>query len=147
MKKIFLIITCLLAFTLTTKAQEISENTIGLRLSGGEDFGAEISYQKALSENNRVAIGLALGDHFGNFKAIGLYQWVWNFKNRFNWYSGFGAGLGNTDNTAVFATGNLGIEYDFKAPILISLDYRPEIKIVGNSVSHTLIAFAIRYQF
>lgn len=147
MKRIFVVIIGICAFVYQTKAQDISNHALGLRLTGEVDFGAEISYQKALSENNRVAIGLALGDHFGNFKAIGLYQWVWNFKRRFNWYSGFGAGLGNTDNTAVFATGNLGIEYDFKAPILISLDYRPEIKIVGNSVSHTLIAFAIRYQF
>ena len=147
MKKIFLIITCLLAFTLTTKAQEISENTIGLRLSGGEDFGAEISYQKALSDINRLEIGLGLGDNFGNFKAVGLYQWVWNSEENFNWYAGFGGGLATTSSTSIFGSGNIGIEYNFDAPILLSLDYRPEIGIIGNSGLRSIVAFSVRYQF
>lgn len=147
MKKIFLIITCLFVFALTTKAQEISENTIGLRLSGGEDFGAEISYQKALLENNRLEIGLGLGDNFGNFKAVGLYQWVWNLEENFNWYAGFGGGLATTSSTSIFGSGNIGIEYNFKVPILLSLDYRPEIGIIGDFGLRSVVALAVRYQF
>ena len=147
MKKIFLIVICLFAFTLSTKAQDISENAIGLRLTGGVDFGAEISYQKALLDNNRLEIGLGLGDNFSNFKAVGLYQWVWNLEDKFNWYAGFGGGLATTSKTSIFGAGNIGIEYNFDAPILLSLDYRPEIGIVGSSGLRSVVAFAVRYQF
>jgi len=147
MKKTFLTLIALFALVYQIKSQNISDHALGLRFSSGVDFGAEISYQKALIENNRVAIILGLGKHFGNFKTVGLYQWVWNFEKQFNWYAGFGGGLATTNDTSIFAAGNLGIEYDFKAPILISLDYRPEIGIVGNSGLHTGVAFTIRYQF
>lgn len=147
MKKIFLIITCLFAFTLTTKAQEISENTIGLRLSGGEDFGAEISYQKGLSDINRLEIGLGLGDNFGNFKAVGLYQWVWNLEENFNWYAGFGGGLVAGNDFTLFAAGNIGVEYDFNIPLLISLDFRPEFGFIGSNGLASIFSLGLRYQF
>jgi hypothetical protein len=147
MKKIVLIIACLFTFILTSKAQEISDNAIGLRLSGGEDFGAEISYQKALLENNRLEIGLGLGENFGRFKAVGLYQWVWNLEENFNWYAGFGGGLSTTNKTSIFGAGNVGVEYNFDVPILLSLDFRPEIRIVGDAGLRSVVALSVRYQF
>lgn len=88
------------------------------------------------------------------FKLVGLYQWVLPIENRFDWYYGFGGGLGafetNTGD-AIFAlvAGDIGIEYNFNIPLLLSLDFRPELG-VNNAYSSGLdfdIALGIRYQF
>jgi hypothetical protein len=63
-----------------------------------------------------------------------LYQWVWNIDGGFNWYAGVG-GIGtfgydydnrNYNDSICFAAGDIGIEYNFDIPLLISLDFRPE---------------------
>jgi hypothetical protein len=52
------------------------------------------------------------------------------------------------DETFFFAAGDIGIEYDFDIPLLISLDFRPEIGFgnVNNDVDFD-IALGLRYQF
>ena len=97
MKKTFLIIGLLIAGAFTVNAQSISENAIGLRLGDNDGFGAEVSYQKALGDNNRLEIDLGLRNNknYDGFKATGIYQWVWNIEGGFNWYAGVGGGLGN----------------------------------------------------
>ncbi|MEN8789577.1 MAG: hypothetical protein ABF295_08665, partial [Flavobacteriaceae bacterium] len=51
----------------------------------------------------------------------------------------------------VFAAGDIGVEYDFDIPLLLSLDFRPEIGILGyDDFSDNFdfdIALGIRYQF
>lgn len=142
------------------KAQDIAENAIGLRVGDGGGFGAEISYQRALSDNNRLELDLGWrnNDDFDAIRLIGLYQWVWNIEGGFNWYAGAGAGLGNyddqndRDDDGVFAliAGNIGIEYNFDIPLLISLDFRPEIIFSSYGPSDDFgpdVALGIRYQF
>lgn len=147
MKKVLLTFALLLTTILTINAQEISDNAIGLRLNGGDGLGAGISYQKKMTENNRLEINLGLRDEFSSFKGIGLYEWVWNLEEKFNWYAGFGAGF-DSGYAALFAAGVIGIEYNFNAPILISLDYRPEIGITGNYDGlGSSVAISVRYQF
>lgn len=148
MKKIMIAFGIMLATTLTINAQDIANNAIGLRFGGGNGLGGEISYQKALGSNNRLEIDLGLANEFANFKATGLYQWVWNLENRFNWYAGFGGGLVSAGETGIYAAGVIGIEYNFDAPILLSIDYRPEIGITGGLKGlESDIALAVRYQF
>ena len=66
------------------------------------------------------------------YRAKQVYQWLWEIDNNFNWYAGAGAGLGSwstsgSNGSFAFVAGDVGIEYNFKdAPILLSLDYRPE---------------------
>jgi hypothetical protein len=148
MKKVFLAFSFMAASMFSINAQEISDHAIGLRFGGGNGIGGEITYQKSLSENNRLEINLGLANEFTDFKATGLYEWVWQLEDKFNWYAGVGGGIVSANETGIYGAGVVGIEYNFDAPILISLDYRPEIGIAGGlSGVNSDIALAVRYQF
>lgn len=164
MKKLFIAVLFIAGLGFQGQAQEIADNALGLRFGGNNGFGAEVSYQRALGSNNRLEVDLGWrnDNNFDAFKLTGIYQWVWNIDGGFNWYAGLGAGLGSVsfdDNRApfnsyddeffVFGAGNIGIEYNFDIPLLISLDFRPEIGTAGN-YNNDLdldIALALRYQF
>lgn len=159
MKKIFLSAVMFIGLT-TMNAQNISENALGLRLGSNDGFGAEVSYQRGLSDDNRLELDLGWrnSNKVNAFKLTGIYQWVWNIDGGFNWYAGVGGGLGSwsIDNAAkdsgtfVFAACDIGIEYNFdEAPIQLSLDFRPEFGGNGyyeNSYGSD-IALGIRYKF
>ncbi len=168
--KIFKAVIPILFFgCLSVSAQEISEHALGLRLGDSDGFGAEISYQKSIARYNRLEIDLGWRDsrEFDAFKLTGVYQWVHSIDGDFNWYYGIGGGLGNVDFESrlnnnnqpftpdgglfVFAAGDIGIEYNFDIPLLISLDFRPEIGLIGyddfDDSFDFDIALGIRYQF
>ena len=142
--------------TVSLSAQRISKNALGLRLGDNDGFGGEISYQRYLHENNRLEFDLGWRDsnNVEAFKLVGLYQWVMPIDGGFDWYVGAGGGIGSFDagdNDGVFAliAGDIGIEYDFEIPLLISLDMRPELGF-NDSYSDDLdldIALGLRYQF
>jgi hypothetical protein len=161
MKKIILSAIMLMGLAFTTQAQDISKNALGLRLGDNNGFGGEVSYQRGLSQNNRLELDLGWrnNDNVDGFKLAALYQWVWNIDGGFNWYAGVGGGIGSwshkyndihDNGTFAFAAGDIGIEYGFKeVPILLSLDFRPEIGAVnyyGDNYSSD-IALAVRFQF
>ena len=162
MKKIILSAMMLIGLAFTTQAQDISKNALGLRLGDNSGFGGEVSYQRGLSSNNRLELDLGWrnrtnynGHDDRAVKLAGLYQWVWNIDGGFNWYAGVGGGLGSYNNTAskgafVFAAGDIGLEYGFReAPLLISLDLRPEIGGSGYYTNNygSDIALGLRYKF
>jgi len=148
MKKVILVFSFVFTAVLSSNAQDVSDNAIGIRFGGGNGIGGEISYQKALGSNNRLEIDLGLANEFNDFKATALYQWVWNLENQFNWYAGFGAGIVSTSELGVYGSGVIGIEYNFSAPILLSIDYRPEIGIAGGLDGlNSDVALSVRYQF
>ncbi|MCD2258970.1 hypothetical protein [Psychroserpens luteolus] len=160
MKKLFLLALALIGFT-TVNAQDIADNAIGLRLGDSDGFGAEISYQRALGDNNRLELDLGLrsGNNYDGFKLAGLYQWVWNIDGAFNWYAGAGGGVGsysfdNVPNgaddseTFIFVAGDIGIEYNFDIPLQLSLDARPELGFGDFRDDLDFdIALGIRYRF
>lgn len=162
MRKLILTLALLAGTTFALQAQTISDHAIGLRFGDGDGFGAEISYQRALGDNNRleVDLGIESGSRFDGFKATGIYQWVWNIDGNFNWYAGVGGGLGsvefdddfrpNNDDSEFFilAAGQVGIEYNFDIPLILSLDLRPELYFGSfrDSVESD-IALSVRYQF
>ena len=161
MKKITVLIIALLGFAMTAEAQSISDNAIGVRIGDSDGFGTEVNYQRALGDNNRLEFGLGWrnSDDVTAIKLTGLYQWVFNLDGNFNWYVGAGGGVGqvsfdndvfeNADNeTFIFAAGDIGIEYDFDIPIILSIDFRPELGFgdFRDDVDFD-IAFGIRYQF
>jgi hypothetical protein len=150
MKKIILSAIMLMGLAFTTQAQEISKNALGLRLGDNNGFG-DLGWRNRTNYNNN-------GYDDNAVKLAGLYQWVWNIDGGFNWYAGVGGGLGSysskyngvSDNGAfVFAAGDVGIEYSFDIPLLISLDFRPEIGGSGyyNNNYGSDIALGLRYKF
>ncbi|MBE7648049.1 hypothetical protein [Tenacibaculum finnmarkense] len=148
MKKLLLAIGFLTLGAVSVNAQDISENAIGVRFGDNSGFGAEISYQRKLSDTNRLEIDL--GIRKGNaFKATGLYQWVWQLENQFNWFAGAGGGIATASgNSALFASGTIGVEYNFDIPLVISLDYRPEIGFSDYYDGfNSDFGLGIRYQF
>ncbi len=159
MKKLFLMAIAGIGFTTLVNAQDIADNAIGLRLGDSDGFGAEISYQRGLGDNNRLEVDLGWrnGKNYDGFKLTGLYQWVWNIDGGFNWYAGAGAGLGSysydfpggsESDTFVFAAGDVGIEYIFDIPLMISLDFRPEFGFGNHRDDLDFdIALGIRYRF
>ena len=156
MKKLIGLLTIALLMTLSAQSQSISENALGLRLGDNNGFGGEISYQRYLKESNRLEfdLGWRSSDNVDAFKLVGLYQWVMPLDGDFHWYVGAGAGLGSfdsdvSDGTFALVAGNIGIEYDFDIPLLLSLDIRPELGF-NSKYSDDLdmdIALGIRYQF
>jgi hypothetical protein len=148
--------------TVSLSAQDISDHALGLRLGDSDGFGAEISYQKSLARYNRLELNLGWRDNreFDAFKLAGVFQWIHVLDGNFNWYYGVGGGLGSVDWDAdfdrdgglfIFGAGNIGVEYNFDIPLLLSLDFRPEIGLVGyDDFSDNFdfdIALGIRYQF
>ena len=163
--KLLKVITLIMGFaSLSVGAQEIADHAIGLRLGDSDGFGAEISYQKSLFRYNRLEADLGWRDsrNFDAFKLAALYQWIHSIDRGFNWYYGVGGGLGSVDFTQlqnntpdgglfIFAAGDIGIEYNFDFPLLLSLDFRPEIGVIGyDGFSDAFdfdIALGVRYQF
>ena len=164
MKKLLFL--AMIGFSFAVNAQNISKNALGLRFGENDGFGAEVSYQRKLSGNNRLELDLGWrnNDNFDFVKGTGLYQWVWNIEGDFNWYAGVGGGLGSwsygniykknypnysNGGTFAFLAGNIGIEYDLDIPLLVSLDFRPEF-VLNNSYGQNYgsdVALSLRYQF
>lgn len=160
MKKLILSAVMLMGLAFSTQAQDISKNALGLRFGDNDGFGGEVSYQRGLSSNNRLELDLGWrnSNNVDAFKLTGLYQWVWNIDNGFNWYAGVGGGLGsysydnknvNDSGTFAYAAGDIGIEYNFDIPLLISLDFRPEFGGNGYYKNNygSDVALSLRYQF
>ncbi len=158
MKNLFLLSIAVFGFVFSSNAQDIADNAIGLRLGDSDGFGAEISYQRALGDNNRLEadLGWRTGTGYDGFKLTGLYQWVMPLDGSFNWYVGAGGGIGSysfdtpliDDETFIFAAGDIGIEYNFDIPLQLSIDARPELGFGDYRDDLDFdIALSIRYRF
>ncbi|MTG98876.1 MULTISPECIES: hypothetical protein [Myroides] len=164
MKKVLLSAAFVLAISVTTFAQSTPKNAIGLRFGGNSGLGTEITYQRKLAKNNRLELDLGWRTRHDvdAFKVTGIYQWMWNIDQGFNWYAGAGAAVGTwnysenirgkrySDNgTFGLVTGTIGVEYNFDFPLQISLDLRPEIYLNDSYRNglYTDLGLAVRYRF
>lgn len=168
MKRTLLFSIFIFVTTISLQAQDISDHALGLRLGDSDGFGAEISYQRSIARYNRLEVDLGFRDSraYDAFKLAAVYQWVHTIEGNFNWFYGVGGGLGSVDfepipgengpftpdgGLFVFGAGNIGVEYNFEIPLLLSLDFRPELGLLGyDDFSDSFdfdIALGIRYQF
>ena len=141
----------------------------------GANLGSNIgfSYQHSFGESNMLDVAayvpfLGAGSNAWGIGGIVTYDWIdpfnapvpWNNKGEWHWYMGVG-GAGGVYNfsPAIWhagVAGHIGIEYDFWFPMQLSLDWRPNIGVVGASgvgVGYNTtglydgITIGIRYKF
>lgn len=153
MKKLLLTLAVVFCTVSAANAQ-VSGNTIGLRLG----YGAELSYQHALSDASRLELNLGLSSLNFNYLSLnvsGIYQTVYAIDGvqGLNWYWGVGAALGvYSKSFQVGVLGDLGIEYNFpQIPLSLSLDWRPGLYFVtggyGLYFGWEGICLGVRYRF
>ena len=128
-------------------------------------YGIDLSYQHSLGEANMIDVSINV-PFFEGIGATATYDWVnpfgavipWDYEGQWNWNLGVGAGLGiyGFKTPAFYAgvVGHVGISYDFWFPMQLSLDYRPNIGIVGGegltfntSGLYSGITLGVRYLF
>ena len=157
MKKLFIAIVAVFAMSTVASAQI---QTLGVRVGGGQGYGAELSAQWGfMGQRLETDLGWNSGDHYTGFSLAGVYQWTGEIGSGFGWYAGVGARLamwswesGYKDHDTDFAlalVGQAGIEYNFDAiPIQLSLDIRPNFWLLPETSFHWGdIALGIRYRF
>jgi len=140
MKKLMLVIGLLMYFISASNAQETNK-AIGVRFA----YGGEISYQHPLGNEHRLEVDLGwnylgtnlAGNYSWGYALNGIYQWVWNIPDLadgFNWYAGPGAAIvSHSGFLGVGALGQIGIEYNFKFPLQLSIDYRPGFYLIPGT--------------
>ena len=116
-------------------------------IGGRLTYGVEFSYQHGFGDANmlQVDVGIPyLGKYGFGLGATGVYDWIfpissWKEAGSWNWYAGVGGGLGlylaNKEYSSSFfagVAGMIGVEYNFKFPLQLSLDYRPVIGLAFN---------------
>ncbi len=156
MKKMFFAL-ALVASSLGASFGQSNGQTLGLRLG----YPTELSFQTSLSSATRLELGLGVRDYsYGtNFSLSGVHQWVWDLSSLadgFNWYAGIGGQLGVYSNSSksyfpLALLGQIGLEYNFKIPITLSLDYRPAFQLTGvyagqNAFIGDGICLGVRYR-
>lgn len=165
MKKLFFLIT--ISFLAQGLFAQMYENAVGLRLGGSNNgTGFELTYQSALSNENRLELSIGTsnldqnGYHYSYSNITGIYQWVHSIQPAINWYYGVGAEIGqysdgsdaSNNGSSLNIGGQIGAEYDFNldflVPILVSLDVRPMVKLLGKSDNMGFsTALGIKYTF
>ena len=143
MKK-YLLIAVLAVASIAAYAQP---RAIGANLGTSVGF----SYQHGFGESNMLDVAihaplLGAGSSVWGIGGIVTYDWIdpfgatvpWNEKGEWHWYMGVG-GAGGVYNFAsptvwhVGVAGHIGIEYDFWFPFQLSLDWRPNIGVIGSN--------------
>lgn len=149
MKKV--LITLLALVALSTAANAQYNNAIGFRLGyGSTAFGSELSYQGFVSDVNRIELdfGVNLTRPIG-LSAAAIYQWHWFLAGGFGFYVGPGAlAYLSESHFGLGVGGQIGIDYQFNAPIQLSLDVRPMYGLFGSYVGFNYGAsLGLRYAF
>ena len=144
MKKL-LFVTVLALVSVMVYAQP---RAIGARVGGFDG----VSYQHGFGNSNMLEVEAGFGicggiDNFAGgwvtAQAAVTYDWIdpfgktipWDEDGEWHWYMGVGGAVGYIAGNAGFvgAAGRVGIEYDFKFPLQISIDYRPVIGAAFSS--------------
>ena len=161
--KIFVLIVAFVSIAAIANAQP---RAVGVNLG----TGLGISYQHAFGESNMLDVAANIPMLVKGFGVGGIvtYDWIdpfgatvpWNNKGEWHWYMGVGAAGGiygfHAPSWHVGVAGHFGIEYDFWFPLQLSLDWRPNIGVLGANgggiVFNTWglydgISLGVRYKF
>ncbi len=138
MKKSIFLTAILAVFAVATAVAQ--PRAIGANIG----YGVGVSYQHSLGDANMIDLAVNI-PFFNGIGAICTYDWVnpfgtaipWSEKGSWNWSLGVGATGGIYGFGApawyVGAAGHVGVAYDFWFPLELSLDWRPNIGVVGTN--------------
>ena len=153
MKKLLLVLVAVLGISFAANAQ----NAIGVRLGGGQGYGAELSFQKGLGGVNRLEADLGYYGYYGvaSFGLSALYQIHQDIAAvpNLGWYAGVGARANVTTyygtSVSLGVLAQAGVDYYFDAlPVQLSLDIRPCLYVYpAVTFAWGDIALGIRYTF
>lgn len=158
MKKALLIIAVLVSSAAVALAQPKS---IGGRLG---NYGVDVSYENYVSRGaDFLEFGLGLDNGFStsSFHVDGIYNFMiiqpnWTSVGTWGFYAGPGASVAlwknSDDENTVYAgfVGNVGLEYTFSFPLLLSVDFRPRLMFGDGGVRGDgpfSLGVGVRYAF
>ncbi len=148
MKKVFLII---LGSIMISMAYGNEKNhSIGLRVGIASSAGsAEISCQYYLKPASRLEFGLGVAEY--PLQSALVYQKVGDLSSLakgLKVYAGAGVVAGTySSKTSIGIAVQGGLEYNFKFPVQISLDYRPKGFFAGDKSYYNDLSISLRYKF
>lgn len=166
MKKQVKIFGLIVAFVSIAAIANAQPRSIGANLGSG----LGLSYQHGFGEANMLDVAVnvpVIGGAWG-IGGIVTYDWIdpfgatvpWNNKGEWHWYMGVGAAGGiygfKAPSWHVGVAGHFGIEYDFWFPLQLSLDWRPNIGVLGANGGgigfntwglYDGISLGVRYKF
>ena len=142
MKKLLMIIATFMLLATTVSAQEL-----GVRFGDATGGNVAIDGVFELGSWSRVHGDVSFGDGVG-------VDLLWDFIYKplsgeaFNWYAGVGAFAWIGDPFQLGVIGELGLEYRFKFPLSLSVDWRPSFRIIDNTdFSVSGFGLNVRYIF
>jgi len=158
-------------FILTITISLAQPRAVGVRVGWG--IGA--SYQHDFGVKNMLQVDLDFFSFEAGLQATATYNWIfpfnsWKRAGSWNWYAGVGGGIGmlmpgwweHIDPTKLKGAftglagvaGMIGVEYNFKFPLQLSLDYRPLFSplLFKGGAGFNMFGvfgggFAVRYKF
>ncbi|TNJ46608.1 hypothetical protein KFZ70_14345 [Tamlana fucoidanivorans] len=125
----------------------LSAQEIGLRfgeVSGKNNVAVDGVFHTG---GSRIHANVSFGDGVG---LDALWDLIYKplGEDKFNWYVGVGPSAYFGDDFLLGASGEIGLEYVFEAPISIGLDYRPTFWIVEDTdMDWGGFGLNIRYRF
>ena len=141
---IILILSIGLFFVSVQDSKAQSNWEAGIRF--GKDFSIDATFP--LSKAPRLHTGIYIEDNF----ALGTYlDWMFvldGSAKRFKFYPGIGPEFYFGDDFNLGIAGDFGVEYSFKFPITIGIDWRPGFMVTDSFNSYTNNwGFLARFRF
>jgi hypothetical protein len=149
MKKILISLSLLIAFTVSTKAQEY-KTAIGIRLGpNSAAIAPGFSVKHFIDDKHALEGIVGFKDGIG---FCGLYEWHHPIASveHLQWFVGAGGYAAYRIKTAyIGAAGIVGIDYKFpEIPLNISIDWKPELNIIESvGFEASGVGFSARFSF
>lgn len=148
MKK-YIFLSCIAFCFATTVSGQEKKYAIGIRYGILSQSNFELSYQYYLNKTNRMEFGLGTAEYA--LQATAIYQKAGNLTAitpGLKIYGGAGVIAGfHSSNTGIGVVAQGGLEYIFRIPFQVSLDYRPKVFWPGDHFHIDDFSVSLRYRF